>query len=130
MVSKGKMVTGVVKWFDPRRKYGYIERSDGKADVFVHLNDVVDDGWLQERDRVQFFVVEAPKGPRAISVQHLWNHHRPAKHDATRQSRRVVTESRTGRSSFSYTIYPRGYTSTRRGLRSKLTEVSNSQNQE
>jgi CspA family cold shock protein len=129
-VSKAKMVTGVVKWFDPRRKYGFIERSDGKADVFVHLNDVVDSTWLQDRDRVEFFVVESPKGPRAISVRHLQNDPMRAEPKGATQPSRARVETRKGRSSFSYTIYPQGYASARHDFRAGLARATDQQNQD
>ena len=113
-MSEAKTVTGMVKWFDPRRKYGFIERFDGKADVFVHLNDVADSTWLQDRDRVEFFVVESPKGPRAISVRHLQDSPIRPEQKRPKQPSRARVETSKGRSSFSYTIYPRGYASARR----------------
>jgi CspA family cold shock protein len=130
LVSKAKMVTGVVKWFNPRRKYGFIERSDGKEDVFVHLNDVADSTWLQDQDRVEFFVVESPKGPRAIAVRHLQDNPRRAAQKGTRQPSRARVETRMGRSSFSYTIYPQGYASARHDFFAGPARPTDPHNQE
>jgi CspA family cold shock protein len=60
---------GTVKWFNSPKGYGFIERDAG-GDVFVHYNAIVGDGYrnLQEGQRVEFDVVEGPKGPQAQDV--------------------------------------------------------------
>jgi CspA family cold shock protein len=129
-VKKAKVVTGMVKWFDPHRKYGFIERSDRKEDVFVHLNDVSDNAWLKDGDKVRFFVVQSPKGPRAIAVEHLEAPREQVQRGSTTPPAPSRTRSRVKRSSFSYTIYPRGYASTRRDPLGALADASNNQSQE
>ena len=49
------MTNGVVKWFDDRKGYGFIEREDGD-DVFVHHSGINAAGFksLNEGDRVAF----------------------------------------------------------------------------
>jgi len=64
-------ITGTVKWFDAaNRGYGFITRSDGKDDVFVHISDVrgsgIDD--LQERQRVSFDLQSTAKGLSAVNL--------------------------------------------------------------
>lgn len=64
-------VTGKIKWFDHQKRYGFIRRSDGEPDVFVHMNDFrdrMDAYWLRRGDTVEFGVEEAEKGPRALEV--------------------------------------------------------------
>lgn len=68
-------VTGTVKWFNPAKGYGFIDRDNG-ADVFVHFSAIETSGFggfrtLREGDRVKFEVEQAPKGPRAAHVQTL-----------------------------------------------------------
>ncbi len=48
---------------------GFIGRDDG-PDVFVHYSAIVGDGYrtLQEGDRVEFEIVQGPKGPQAANV--------------------------------------------------------------
>lgn len=61
---------GRVKWFDSRKGYGFIEMEDGSGDVFVHFSDIVGEGYrsLNEGDKVEFEVVESPRGPKAVKV--------------------------------------------------------------
>jgi CspA family cold shock protein len=61
--------TGVVKWFNDAKGYGFIER-EGKEDVFVHYTAVEGSGFrtLAEGQAVEFDVVEGPKGKQAANV--------------------------------------------------------------
>ena len=63
------MLEGKVKWFNPRKGYGFIEAPDGR-DVFVHYSSISADGFktLDEGDTVVFDMVEGEKGPRADNV--------------------------------------------------------------
>ena len=63
------MVEGKVKWFNPRKGYGFIGTDDGR-DVFVHYSSIAGDGFksLDEGDTVQFDIVEGEKGLRATNV--------------------------------------------------------------
>ena len=63
------MSEGTVKWFNPRKGYGFISTEDGK-DIFVHYADITGEGYrtLVEGDQVSFEVVEGEKGPRAENV--------------------------------------------------------------
>ena len=55
---------GIVKWFDDRKGYGFIEQDNGE-DIFVHYSEIVGGGFksLSEGDRVTFEVGEGRKGP-------------------------------------------------------------------
>jgi len=63
------METGVVKWFNGTKGWGFIRRESGE-DVFVHYKAIVGEGYrsLSEGDRVQFEVEEGPKGLHAANV--------------------------------------------------------------
>ncbi len=64
------MANGVVKWFDERKGYGFIEQESG-GDVFVHHTGISGTGFktLHEGDRVSFEVEQGQKGPAATNVK-------------------------------------------------------------
>lgn len=66
------MLQGKVKWFNPRKGYGFIATSDG-PDVFVHYSSISQEGFktLGEGDAVTFDIVDGEKGPRATNVMPL-----------------------------------------------------------
>jgi CspA family cold shock protein len=63
------MADGVVKWFNERKGYGFIEQEDG-PDVFVHHSGIDGAGFktLQEGDKVTFVIEQGAKGPSAVNV--------------------------------------------------------------
>ena len=64
------MVSGIVKWFDERKGYGFIEQ-EGGTDVFVHFSGINGSGFktLNEGDNVVFDIEESGnKGPAATNV--------------------------------------------------------------
>ena len=66
------MVEGTVKWFNATKGFGFIEQ-DGGSDVFVHFSAIKADGFktLDEGARVQFEIVEGPKGPASANVEQI-----------------------------------------------------------
>ena len=63
------MADGIVKWFNDRKGYGFIEQ-EGGPDVFVHHSGINGSGFksLREGDRVTFEIEEGSKGPSAVNV--------------------------------------------------------------
>jgi len=63
------MATGKVKWFNEAKGWGFITTDDGK-DVFVHYSAIEGQGYksLAEDQKVEFEIVDSPKGPQAIKV--------------------------------------------------------------
>ena len=64
------MAQGTVKWFNAEKGYGFIA-VDGSDDVFVHYSAIQADGYrtLEENQRVEFDVVQGPKGVQADNVR-------------------------------------------------------------
>ena len=64
------MATGIVKWFNAEKGFGFIAPDDGSADVFVHYSEIQGSGFrtLEENQQVTFEVGSGPKGEQAQSV--------------------------------------------------------------
>jgi len=63
------MLKGTVKWFNESKGFGFIEQEEGR-DVFVHYSAINGSGFktLNEGDKVEFEIVDGPKGPAAADV--------------------------------------------------------------
>jgi CspA family cold shock protein len=64
--------TGTVKWFSQEKGYGFIQQ-EGGPDVFVHHQAIEGTGFkmLYEGERVEFDVIQEPKGLKAQNVTRL-----------------------------------------------------------
>ncbi len=64
------MASGIVKWFNAKKGYGFIEKDDGGG-VFVHFSDISGSGFktLAEGDRVTFDAEQGDRGPRTTNVK-------------------------------------------------------------
>src|SRR5271155_3615274 len=65
----GGMANGTVKWFSPKKGYGFITMEDGQ-EVFVHYSAIDGAGFrsLEQGERVEFEVAQGPKGLQASNV--------------------------------------------------------------
>lgn len=61
---------GIVKWFDPRKGFGFIEYEGGEDDVFVHYREIQGEGFktLYEGQKVEFSLIERDRGFAAENV--------------------------------------------------------------
>jgi CspA family cold shock protein len=64
------MATGLVKWFNDAKGYGFIQQEGSDKDVFVHYTAIQGDGFktLAEGQKVEFELIDGPKGPQAANV--------------------------------------------------------------
>jgi CspA family cold shock protein len=62
--------TGVVKWFNNVKGFGFIEPENGDGDIFVHYSEIQSDGYktLSRGQAVTYDVREGPKGMQALNV--------------------------------------------------------------
>ncbi|HEX2167583.1 MAG TPA: cold-shock protein [Longimicrobiales bacterium] len=65
--------SGTVKWFSDEKGFGFITPEGGAKDCFVHHTAIQADGFksLAEGDRVEFDMIEEPKGPKAQNVSRV-----------------------------------------------------------
>lgn len=65
------MATGVVKWFNSTKGYGFIAPDDGSGDLFVHFSAIEGQGYreLVEGQKVEFETQAGRKGPEAATVK-------------------------------------------------------------
>ena len=63
--------TGVVKWFNDAKGFGFIENDNGGPDLFVHYSKIQGEGrkTLGEGDQVEFEIEHEPRGLAAANVR-------------------------------------------------------------
>lgn len=69
----GNIQTGVVKWFNESKGFGFISPDGGGEDLFAHFSEIQTQGFktLAEQQRVQFEVKRGPKGLQAAAIRPL-----------------------------------------------------------
>jgi CspA family cold shock protein len=65
------MATGIVKWFNSEKGYGFITPEDGTKDLFVHFSGIEGEGYrsLNEGQKVEYTETQGQKGPQASRVR-------------------------------------------------------------
>ncbi len=67
------VTTGVVKWFNNTKGFGFITADGRDNDIFVHYSAIIGSGYrsLAEGDRVQFVIAQGAKGEEARNVEKI-----------------------------------------------------------
>jgi CspA family cold shock protein len=67
------MTTGKIKWFNPTKGYGFIEKEDGGKDIFLHVSALEEAGidTLQEGEAVSFEIGENKGKDTAINIKKI-----------------------------------------------------------
>lgn len=67
------MATGVVKWFNPAKRFGFIKPDDGGQDVFVHISALEAAGlsMLDENQKVGYDLTENKGKMSAVNLKLL-----------------------------------------------------------
>lgn len=61
------MQTGIVKFFNELKGFGFISTQDSQSDIFVHISGLIDQ--IRENDQVKFNVIEGKRGVNAVDVE-------------------------------------------------------------
>jgi len=64
------MSTGIVKFFNAEKGFGFILQDDGEKDLFVHASEIQGGGdtTLTEGQKVKYDIGQGKKGPCATNV--------------------------------------------------------------
>ncbi len=64
------MQTGVVKFFNESKGYGFIVDDQSQKEIFVHITGL-NGLTIREQDQVSYEIVDGKKGLNAVKVQKL-----------------------------------------------------------
>jgi CspA family cold shock protein len=63
------MNTGIVKFFNESKGFGFIKDEESEKEYFVHISGLIDE--IREGDKVEFELKEGRKGLNAVEVRVL-----------------------------------------------------------
>ena len=80
------MALGTVKWFNDAKGFGFIQPEHGGEDVFAHFSAIQMDGFrtLRQGERVDYELVQGPKGQLAQNIRSVDNARAPGPPDTVR----------------------------------------------
>ena len=81
------MQTGVVKWFNNAKGYGFILPDEGNGDIFAHYSSINMPGYktLKAGQLVSFEAAQGPKGLHASNIQAINTETKPSIADTTKE---------------------------------------------
>lgn len=64
------MSTGIVKWFNNAKGYGFILSDDNSEELFAHYSTIIMDGYktLKAGQQVTFDIIKGEKGSHAVNI--------------------------------------------------------------
>jgi CspA family cold shock protein len=71
--QKKQRFSGIVKWYNGVKGYGFIKRDDEEKDIFVHFSAIKNSGLkqLKEGEQFTFEVSNSEKGPSAVNLEKI-----------------------------------------------------------
>ncbi|MFW0778278.1 MAG: cold-shock protein [Rickettsiales bacterium] len=65
------MATGVVKWFNPAKRFGFIKPDEGEQDVFVHISALEAAGlsMLDENQKIEYELADSNGKTSAVNLK-------------------------------------------------------------
>ena len=64
------MKTGIIKFFNEAKGYGFVTDDETKEDLFVHVTTLTGTP-VQQNDRVEFETQEGRKGINAVNIRKI-----------------------------------------------------------
>ncbi|XNT50744.1 cold-shock protein [Bordetella pertussis] len=68
------MQTGIVKWFNDEKGFGFIMPENGGPDLFAHYSEIQGEGHkvlVEQQQSVSYVPGHGPKGPMATKITPL-----------------------------------------------------------
>ena len=67
------MATGTVKWFNPKKGYGFVDQDDDEKDMFLHITALqkANISVLNEGDKISYDVEEENGRQSAVNIKQI-----------------------------------------------------------
>ena len=65
--KKTPMQSGIVKFFNDSKGFGFIKSTNSNEEIFVHVSGLIDE--IRENDEVTYEVTQGKKGTNAVNVR-------------------------------------------------------------